>query len=208
MTRAAALLATAAVVIGLAVGGVFALRRPAGDAFADCRDGAVAGGAASIGGPFALTAPDGRRVTEAEAITGPTLVYFGYASCPDFCPTDLARNALAADVLAERGVGVGQLFITIDPARDTPEAVGGFTQAIHPDLLGLTGTAADVDAAARAYKVYYRKSGDDPLFYMMDHTTFSYLMAPGVGFLEVYRSEARPEAVADSVACFVAALPD
>jgi protein SCO1/2 len=208
MTRIAALLAAAAVVVGLAIGIVAALRRPAGDPFADCRDGVVAGGPGAIGGPFALTAADGRTVTDAEAIAGPTLVYFGYSFCPDFCPTDLARNALAADLLAERGVEVGQVFISIDPARDTPEAVGAFAQAIHPELLGLTGSPEAVDAAAKAYKVYYGKAGDDPEFYLMDHTTFSYLMAPGVGFLEVYRSDASAEAVADSVACFAAALPD
>ena len=208
MTRTAALLASAAVVVGLAIGATLALRGTSGDPFADCREGVVAGGQAAIGGPFALTAPDGRRVTEAEAITGPTLVYFGYGFCPDFCPTDLARNAVAADLLAERGLEVGQVFISIDPARDTPEAVGAFAEAIHPDLLGLTGTPAEVDAAAKAYKVYYRKAGDDPEFYLMDHSTFTYLMAPGTGFLEVYRSDATPEAMADSVACFAAALPD
>jgi protein SCO1/2 len=208
MTRTAALLASAAVVVGLAIGATIALRGGAGDPFADCREGVVAGGQAGIGGPFALTAPDGRRVTEAEAITGPTLVYFGYGFCPDFCPTDLARNAVAADLLAERGLEVGQVFVSIDPARDTPEAVGAFAEAIHPDLLGLTGAPAEVDAAAKAYKVYYRKAGDDPEFYLMDHSTFTYLMAPGTGFLEVYRSDATPEAMADSVACFAAALPD
>jgi protein SCO1/2 len=205
MTRTAALLASAAVVVGLAAIAVFALR-PQGDPFADCREGVIAGGQAAIGGPFALTAPDGRRVTDAEAITGPTLVYFGYSFCPDFCPTDLARNAAAADLLAEQGVEVGQVFISIDPARDTPEAMGAYAEAIHPDLLGLTGTPEEVAAAAKAYKVYYGRSGDDPEFYMMDHSTFTYLMAPGVGFLDFYRSEATPEAVAESVACFAAAL--
>jgi protein SCO1/2 len=207
MTRAAALLATAAVVVGLAVGTVIALRQER-DPLADCRDGAIAGGTAAIGGPFALTAPDGRRVTDAEAISKPTLVYFGYSFCPDFCPTDLSRNAVAADLLAERGIDIGQVFVSIDPARDTPEAMGAYAGAIHPDLLGLTGTPDEVDAAAKAYKVYYAKSGDDPEFYMMDHSTFSYLMTPGVGFLDFYRSEATPEAVADSVACFAEALPD
>jgi protein SCO1/2 len=207
MTRTAALLATAAVVVGLTVGTFIALRQDP-DPFADCREGIVSGGTASIGGPVALTAPDGRRVTDVEAITGPTLVYFGYTFCPDFCPTDLARNAVAADLLAERGIDVGQVFVTIDPARDTPEAMGAYAEAIHPGLLGLSGTAEEVDAAAKAYKVYYARSGDDPDYYLMDHSTFTYLMAPGVGFLDVYRSEATPEAIADSVACFAAALPD
>ena len=116
MTRLSAILAALAVVAGLAVGGWFALRPSSADPFAPCRTAAVAGGAATIGGPFTLVDGDGRRVTDAEAITGPTLVYFGYTFCPDVCPTDVSRNALAAAELAERGTEVGQVFITIDPA--------------------------------------------------------------------------------------------
>jgi protein SCO1/2 len=203
MTRVFALLAAAAVIVGLAIGGFIALRG-GGDRFADCRDGAV-GGTAAIGGPFALTDAAGGRVTDVEAIVKPTLVYFGYTFCPDFCPTDLSRNALAAENLAERGIDVGQVFITIDPERDTRNVVREYTAAIDPDLLGLTGTPEEIAAAAAAYKVYYRKAGEDE-YYMMDHSTFTYLMAPGVGFLDVYRSDASPEAVADSVACFAARL--
>ena len=86
--------------------------------------------------------------------------------------------------------------------------VGAFVEAIDPGLLGLSGTPQEVDAAAKAYKVYYRKSGDDPEFYTMDHSTYTYLMAPGTGFLEFYRSDATPKAIADSVACFAAGLAD
>jgi protein SCO1/2 len=206
MTRIYAILAAAAVLVGLGVGGIFAFRGESGDVFADCRRGQVAGGAASIGGPFALTNAAGARVTEAEAITGPTLVYFGYGFCPDICPIDLSRNALAADELAERGIDVGQVFITIDPARDTPDAIGGFTRAIHPDLLGLTGTPEEIAAAASAYKVFYRKAGDDPDYYLMDHSTFTYLMAPEQGFLEFFGSDVTPEVMAESVACFAERL--
>ena len=205
-TRTYALAAAAAVVVGLAATGYALMRSPDGDPFADCRRTAVAGGAATIGGPFTLTAADGSRVTDAEAITKPTLVYFGYGFCPDICPTDLSRNAIAAAALAERGIDVGQLFITIDPARDTPEAIGGFTEMIDPNLRGLTGSDADIDAAAKAYKVFYRKAGDDPENYLMDHSTFTYLMAPEAGFLEVFGSEVAPEAVADAVACFAEKL--
>jgi protein SCO1/2 len=205
-TRTYAIAAAAVVVAGLAATGYAVMQGGAGDRFADCRNGAVAGGTAAIGGPFALTAPDGRRVTDAEAITRPTLVYFGYSFCPDICPTDLSRNALAADALKERGVDVGQVFVSIDPERDTPEVMGDYTAAIDPELLGLTGSAEDVAGAAKAYKVFYRKSGDDPEYYLMDHSTFTYLMAPEVGFLEFYPSDAPPESVADSVACFAGKL--
>lgn len=206
MTRTAALLATAAVVAGLAAGGYLAFRTPAGDPFADCRTTTVAGGTAAIGGAFALTGPDGRAVTDAEAITRPTLVYFGYTFCPDVCPTDLSRNALAAEELAGRGVDVAQVFITIDPARDTPETIGAYAASIDPKILALSGTPEQIAGAAAAYKVYYRKAGDDPDNYLMDHSTFTYLMAPGVGFLDFFRSDATPETIADTAACFAARL--
>jgi protein SCO1/2 len=203
VTRAIALISAATVLVGLAVGGYLVMRGAPDDRFADCRRTAVAGGTADIGGPFALTDAAGRRVTEAVAITGPTLIYFGYTFCPDFCPTDLARNAAAADLLAERGVDVGQVFITIDPERDTPEVAGDYASAIHPDLVGLSGTPDEIAAAAKAYRVYFRKSGDDPEYYMMDHSTFSYLVAPDAGLLEFFRSEMTAEEVADATACYV-----
>jgi protein SCO1/2 len=203
MTRVFALFAAVAVAVGLAIGAFVALRDGGADQFADCRGGTVAaGGSAAIGGPFTLTGGDGDRITDAQAITKPTLVYFGYTFCPDFCPTDLSRNALAAEALEKRGIDVGQVFISIDPARDTPEVVRDFTDAIDPKIVGLTGTPEEVDAAAKAYRVFYRKAGDDPSYYLMEHTTFTYLMAPGPGFLEFYPSDAAPDALADSVACF------
>jgi len=206
MTRVSAILAAVAVLVGLSVGGYFAMRQSNADPFADCRTAQVAGGTAAIGGPFALTDGEGRRVTDGVAITGPTLVYFGYSFCPDVCPMDLSRNALAAAALAERGTTVGQVFISIDPDRDTPEVTRDFAAAIDPGLLGLTGTAEEIAAAAAAYKVYYRRNGDDPDYYLMDHSTFTYLMAPETGFLAFYRSEATPEEVADSVQCYAAKL--
>jgi protein SCO1/2 len=206
MTRIIAIAAAAAVLVGLAVGGFLAFRGPAGDVFADCRRNSVGGGVATIGGPFSLTDAAGATVTEAEAITGPTLVYFGYAFCPDICPTDLSRNAIAAETLAGDGLDIGQVFITIDPERDTPEVIGGFTGSIDPKLLGLTGSAEAIKTAADAYRVFYRKAGDDPEFYLMDHSTFTYLMAPEAGFLEFYPSDMTPEALAESASCFAAKL--
>lgn len=205
MTRVLMLFAAATIMLGIGAGAYIMIGRD-GDRFAECRRGAVAGGAAAIGGPFSLVNGDGVRMTEAEAITRPTLLYFGYTFCPDFCPTDLARNALAADLLAERGLEIGQVFISVDPARDTPEAVREFAEFIHPDLIGLTGTPEEVVAAANQYRVYFNKSGDDPEFYLMDHSTFTYLVAPEAGFLEFFPSDASPEQIADVSACFMANL--
>lgn len=204
-TRLAALLASATALAGLGFGVFYVFfmgADPNADRFADCRRSQVAGGQATIGGPFELTDGTGARVTDADVIDRPTLVYFGYSFCPDFCPNDLARNAVAHDILAEQGIDTGLAFISIDPDRDTPEVMGDYAAAIHPALVGLSGTPEEVAEAAKAYRVFFRKSGDDPDYYLMDHSTFTYLMAPGVGFLEFFGSDVSAETMAEGVACF------
>lgn len=171
------------------------------DAFADCRDGQVAGG--YIGGPFTLVDAQGEEVTDAEVMTKPSVLYFGFATCPDVCPLDLARNAQAVDLLEERGIEATPVFVTIDPERDTPEVVGAYADAFHPRMVGLTGSPEQVDAAARAYRVYYAKQGDDPETYLMDHSSFSYLVLPEHGFVDFVNRDEPPEVVADRLQCFV-----
>lgn len=203
--RLIAVLAAALVATLLGVTAWFAFGPRASDRFAECRASAVAGGQAAIGGPFELTAPDGSRVTDAQVIDGPTLVYFGFTYCPDVCPTDLSRNAEVVSLLEERGVMVKPVMITVDPARDTPEVIGEYTSWMHPRMLGLTGSADDIEAAKSAYKVYAAKRGDGD-DYTMDHTTFSYLMAPGEGLLDFFRSDLPAEEMADRIACFAGKL--
>ena len=171
------------------------------DAFADCRDGQVAGG--DIGGPFTLVDTQGEEVTDAEVMTKPSVLYFGFATCPDVCPLDLARNAQAVDLLEQRGIEATPVFVTIDPERDTPEVVGAYANAFHPRMVGLTGSPEQVDAAARAYRVYYAKQGDDPETYLMDHSSFSYLVLPEHGFVDFVDRDEPPEVVADRLQCFV-----
>jgi protein SCO1/2 len=206
MVRVVALFSLSAVMLGIAAGFWFVMSRAEADAFADCRRSQIAGGQAEIGGPFSLVDTTGARVTDADAITGPTLVYFGYSFCPDFCPMDLARNAAAADLLAEGGIEVGQVFITVDPERDTKEALADYVAWIHPDLVGLTGTQEEIAAAANAYRVYYRRAGGEDEFYLVDHSTFTYLMAPDHGFLEFYPTSVSAEEMARSVACYAERL--
>jgi protein SCO1/2 len=111
------------------------------------------------------------------------------------------------EILEEQGIIANGLFITIDPERDTTDVVAAFTEHFHPRMLGLTGTPEQVAAASAAYRTYYRKQeaeGDDP-YYLMDHSTFSYVVMPGIGFVDFIRREDTPEDVAAKVACFTEA---
>ena len=171
------------------------------DPFAACRQGAVGGGA--IGGPFTLVNGDGQTVTEADILTKPSLIYFGYTFCPDVCPFDNARNAEAIDLLDEMGKDVQPVFISVDPARDTPEVVKDFAANLHPKMIGLTGSPEQVKAASLAYKTYYKAQPAEDEFYLVDHSTFSYLVLPKIGFVEFYKREATPQQMAENVACYV-----
>ncbi|WP_347822174.1 SCO family protein [uncultured Planktomarina sp.] len=172
--------------------------------FEACIEGSVAGG--NIGGPFELMDHRGRMVTDAQVLDRPALVYFGYTFCPDVCPMDVARNVVAVEILADAGFTVKPVFITIDPARDTVEYLADFVANNHPEMVGLTGTAEQIAKAARAYKVYYRKQpSEDEEYYLMDHSSFSYLMVPGVGFVDFLRSDLPAQVVADRVACVLRA---
>lgn len=201
MTRlyAAAAAAVVAAILGGSAYWVYSNR--ANDPYADCRGGVVGGG--DIGGPFTLVDQTGATVTDKEVITKPSLIYFGYTFCPDVCPMDSARNAEAVDILEERGFEVTPVFISIDPARDTPDILAEFTKNLHPLMIGLTGSAQQVKAASQAYKTYYKKQDGDSEFYLMDHSTFTYLVLPEQGFADFFKRETTAAEMADRVGCFL-----
>ena len=200
MSKGLAMAAAGVVVLGL--GGTFAYTTLAGGDPSICSTTAAAG---DIGGPFELLDKNGALITDEELITEPVLIYFGFTFCPDFCPIDMARNAAAVDILAEQGISATPVFISIDPERDTPELVGEYAYNFHDKAVGLTGTAEQVKAASQAYRTFYQKDASgDPDYYLMQHTTFTYLTLPEHGFVEFYRTTATPEEVVASVACFVA----
>jgi len=186
----------------VATGGPFARE---GDRFAACREGAVGG---DIGGPFTLVDETGTVVTDVEVVTEPSLVYFGYTFCPDVCPLDAMRNAQAIDILAEQGISATPIFITIDPARDTPEVVAAYTGNFSDKMIGLSGSAEQVAVASRAYRTFYARQGTEPKNYLMDHSTFSYIVLPEVGFVDFVRRDDPPEDVARRMACFADAASD
>ena len=113
--------------------------------------GVPAAQAASIGGPFELVDHTGQTVTEESFDDRYLLVYFGYAYCPDICPTELLIMGQAVDELGELGDEVQPLFVTVDPARDTVEYLADYVPSFHPRLIGLTGSDEQIHAAAKAY---------------------------------------------------------
>ncbi|MFN3262931.1 MAG: SCO family protein [Pikeienuella sp.] len=197
----------AALLLAAGLGGGAAFFAMNDNPFAEC-GGGMATGAAAIGGPFTLVSGAGERVTSAEVIDRPALLYFGYTFCPDVCPVDAAAMAQTADLLKERGLDVKTAFITVDPARDNEAVVRDFAANLHPEMIGLTGSEAEIDAAKSAYRVYAQKAPgqaeDDP-YYLVDHSAFIYLMAAEDRLLTVFRHGVPPEDMAETAACYLRA---
>lgn len=162
-------------------------------------------GSAAIGGPFSLTDHRGNRINETALLDHLTLIYFGYASCPDVCPTELQNIGAALDLLAadkSRNLNPIQVFfITIDPGRDTVAALADYVSNFHPRVSGLTGTPEEIVAAAKAYRVYFSKFEDPPgtQAYLMDHSNIIYVMGPDGKFLAHFGHGTTPAQIADKL---------
>jgi cytochrome oxidase Cu insertion factor (SCO1/SenC/PrrC family) len=135
-----------------------------------------AGGGAAIGGPFTLIDQDGKTRRDSDFRGELMLVYFGYTYCPDVCPTELQTMVDALERLGDRAKEVQPIFITVDPERDTPEHLKSYVAAFDPRLVGLTGTKEQIAEAARAYKVYYKAAKQANGEYLVDHSSFVFLM--------------------------------
>jgi len=208
MIKVYAIAAFAAIAALLGATFWYSLGRDTDDVFAECRTSAIAGGPGSIGGPFTLINGKGETVTNTDVITKPSLVYFGYTFCPDVCPLDNARNAEALDLLIEGGHDTQGVFITIDPERDGPQEVDDFAANMHEQMIGLTGSLEQTAAASKAYRTYFKKQEDgDPDYYLVDHSTFTYLVLPEVGFVEFFKRGDTAEDIANRTACFVDNAP-
>lgn len=177
------------------------LGRQAADAFAQCRSGNIAGG--PIGGPFELIDENGNTVTDRQLLQDPALIYFGFASCPDVCPIDNARNVEVAQILARQGLSLRPIFISVDTRRDTPDVLAEYTDLFGPELLGLTGTPDQIKSAATAYKTLYEIPEDASGDYNVSHMTLSYLMLPGGVYGDFYQRETSAQEIADRVGCFL-----
>ena len=172
------------------------------DPFAECRMSKALGNS-NIGGEFELINQDGQIVTDKDIFTEPTILYFGYTFCPDVCPLHVSRNAAAVDMLDERGIQTTPVFISVDPSRDTPEVLKEFAEMIHPRMLAYTGSEEQIRAASKTYKTYYKKQESNDEYYLVDHSTITYLVLPKFGFVEFFRADTSPEIMAETTACFV-----
>lgn len=129
-----------------------------------------------VGAPFTLFDPDGRRVSLADFEGKLVLLYFGFANCPDVCPTDLALMAQALRSLGAKESEVQPLFITLDPVRDSPAVLREYAAAFHPRLLPLTGREEEVKRVATSFKVFFEKVPMPAGGYSIDHTAYTFLL--------------------------------
>ncbi|MBM3479596.1 MAG: SCO family protein [Alphaproteobacteria bacterium] len=175
-------LALAAVATGVAIGAAFhLLDLPAGP---------------RVGGSFSLVDHDGRRVTEANYRGRALAVFFGFTHCPDVCPAALARMAEMLDALGPDAERLQPLFVTVDPARDTPAALRDYVAHFSPRIVGLSGSDAEIAAMAKAWRAYYRaqgpaRGGQD---YLVDHSAFVYVMDAQGRFVGTFGPDASLEA--------------
>jgi len=161
-------------------------------------------GVALVGGPFTLTDQSGKRVTEKDFLGRYTLIYFGYTYCPDVCPTQLQVLAAALEEMGPTASKITPVFISIDPARDTPEVMKAYVENFGAQFIGLTGSADEIAAVAKAYRVFYAKAGTGQ-DYKMDHTSLMYLMGPDGKFIKYFDYTTDPKALAGELSQAVAA---
>ncbi|MEA3030924.1 MAG: hypothetical protein QOG13_2249 [Sphingomonadales bacterium] len=163
---------------------------------------------ATMGGPFTLTDQDGRRVSDRNFANKYRIVYFGYTFCPDVCPVDM--QVIGAGLLQfeasdpARAARVQPIFISVDPARDTPAVLRRFVAAFHPRLIGLTGTEAEIAGVARAYRIFYERADPGPGGgYMVNHTRMAVLYGPDGRPIAVIPHDQGPDGVAAELARWV-----
>src|SRR3954471_21274793 len=157
---------------------------------------------ASMGGPFTLTDQNGRRVSDRDFAGKYRLIYFGYTFYPDVCPVDMQvigaglRRFEAQD--SARAVRVQPIFISVDPARDTPAVLRQFVAVFHPRMIGLTGSEAEIAQVAREYRVFYQRGAPSAGGggYMVNHTRMAVLYGPEGQPIAIIPTDQGPDGVA------------
>ena len=153
---------------------------------------------AAIGGPFQLTDQTGATVTEKSLLGRPTLIFFGFTHCPDVCPTTLFEISEVLRAMGKDADGVNAYFVSVDPERDSKEAMKDYLSSFDPHLKGLTGDPEAIAKVLSAYRVYAKKVPLKDGDYTMDHTALTYLMDRDGRFVAPFNLNRTPdEAAAD-----------
>ena len=156
--------------------------------------------AALVGGPFELVDTSGRTVNQ-EVLKGKwSVVFFGFTHCPDICPTTMFKLGQVEPMLGAAAKDFQSVMISVDPERDTPAQMKQYVEndAFPRNVVGLTGTPEQVAAAAKAYRVFYQKSGEGDA-YTVNHAAYSYLMSPRGRYVCVLPYELTPEQTAEKI---------
>jgi protein SCO1/2 len=151
---------------------------------------------AAIGGPFQLTDQTGQTVTERSLEGRPSLLFFGFTHCPDVCPTTLFEMSEMLRAMGKDADRVNVFFISVDPERDSAEAMKDYLSSFDPHVKGLTGSPDQVANMVSAYRVYARKVPLKDGDYTMDHTALTYLMDRDGKFVSPFNFNRKPEQAA------------
>ena len=133
-----------------------------------------------------------------------SLIYFGYSYCPDICPYDLERNAYVKEIMDEERLDLNLIFITLDPSRDTADRLKDFSESIHDTMIALTGSNAQIEALKEVFGVFGKSNKIDnkDQSYLVDHSTFSYLVDKNGKVLSFFNRRETPEKISEKIKCF------
>jgi protein SCO1/2 len=157
---------------------------------------------ADIGGDFILIDQDGKTFTSTQLLGKPSLIYFGFAFCPDICPTSLLKMKNVVETLDKYGIDVTPVFITIDPKRDTSESLKKYLANFHSKFIGLTGSEEDIKSTSDKFKVYYAPtpdSGTKRNDYLLDHTSLVYVMDKNGKYMKHFHIDSKPEEIIEYI---------
>ncbi|XP_060758595.1 protein SCO1 homolog, mitochondrial [Neoarius graeffei] len=160
-------------------------------------------GKPSLGGPFSLIDHNSKPTKSEDYFGQWVLIYFGFTHCPDICPDELEKMIAVVDEIDRIKTlpDLTPILITIDPERDTPEALAPYVKEFSPKLIGMTGTTAQIEQVSRAYRVYYSQGPkDEDNDYIVDHTIIMYLVGPDGKFVDYYGQNKKSAEISSSIA--------
>ena len=157
-----------------------------------------------LGGPINLIDQNEMSFSLTNQDAAISLLYFGYSFCPDICPYDLERNAYVKDIMDEQQLDINLVFITLDPSRDTTERLKDFSEYIHNSMIALTGSNDQIEGLKKAYGVFGKSNKVDyeDQSYLVDHSTFSYLVNKDGEVLSYFNRRESPEKISEKIKCF------